>query len=83
MRLSHSSGRDGAGLTAMWIAFFNFLSMFFAPLFGSIPTLSTGPALIMVGVFMAEGLGTIDWSPRAARWALERGHPRQLSALSL
>lgn len=47
----------------MWIAFFNFLSMFFAPLFGSIPTLSTGPALIMVGVFMAEGLGTIDWSP--------------------
>ena len=37
----YEGGRTG--LTALWIALFNFLSMFFAPLFGSIPTLSTGP----------------------------------------
>jgi len=55
----YEGGRTG--MTALWIALFNFLSMFFAPLFSSIPTVSTGPALIMVGVFMAEGLKDIDW----------------------
>ncbi|EOD39349.1 hypothetical protein EMIHUDRAFT_223534 [Emiliania huxleyi CCMP1516] len=97
----YEGGRTG--LTALWIALFNFLSMFFAPLFGSIPTLSTGPpatamrasrartrprhvrgcvaacpALIMVGVFMAEGLGTIDWhdymqASREATYKIEAG----------
>jgi len=49
------------GLTALWIAFFNFLCMFLAPFISSIPTISTGPALLMVGVFMASGLQDIDW----------------------
>jgi len=49
------------GLTALWIAFFNFLCIFLSPFISSIPTISTGPALIMVGVFMASGLRDIDW----------------------
>lgn len=56
----YEGGRTG--LTALVIAFFNFICMFFAPLFSSIPTMSTGPALIMVGVFMIEGVKDIDWS---------------------
>ena len=55
----YEGGRTG--LTALTIAFFNFLAMFFAPLFSSIPTLATGPALMMVGVFMIEGVKDIDW----------------------
>lgn len=56
----YEGGRTG--LTALVIAFFNFICMFFAPFFGSIPTLSTGPALVMVGVFMIEGVKDIDWA---------------------
>lgn len=55
----YEGGRTG--VTALVIAFLNFLSMFFAPFFSSIPTLSTGPALIMVGVFMIQGVKDIDW----------------------
>jgi len=55
----YEGGRTG--MTAMVIALLNFLSMFFAPFFSSIPTISTGPALIMVGVFMIEGVKDIDW----------------------
>jgi len=56
----YEGGRTG--VTALMIAFLNFLAMFFAPFFSSIPTVSTGPALIMVGVFMIEGVKDIDWS---------------------
>ena len=35
------------------------LAMLFSPLFASIPTISSGPALIMVGVFMLEGVKDI------------------------
>merc|ERR1711871_1244558 len=56
----YEGGRTG--MTALTIAFFNFLSMFFAPFFSSIPTISTGPALVMVGVFMIEGVKDIDWT---------------------
>lgn len=56
----YEGGRTG--LTAMVIAFWNFICIFFGPLFASIPTISTGPALIMVGVFMIEGVKDIDWT---------------------
>lgn len=56
----YEGGRTG--LTACVIAFFNFLCMFLAPLFASVPTLATGPALVMVGVFMIEGVKDIDWT---------------------
>ena len=49
-------------MTALVIAFLNFLSMFFAPFFSGIPTISTGPALVMVGAFMIEGVKDIDWA---------------------
>merc|ERR1719387_2630225 len=56
----YEGGRTG--LTAPVIAFFNFICMFLAPFFSSIPTVSTGPALIMVGVFMIEGVKDINWT---------------------
>ena len=55
----YEGGRTG--LTALTIAFFNFLSIFLAPFFASIPTVATGPALILVGVFMIEGVKDVDW----------------------
>eukprot|EP00746_Dinoflagellata_sp_MGD_P154239 gnl/MRDRNA2_/MRDRNA2_84715_c1_seq1.p1 gnl/MRDRNA2_/MRDRNA2_84715_c1~~gnl/MRDRNA2_/MRDRNA2_84715_c1_seq1.p1 ORF type:complete len:731 (+),score=131.02 gnl/MRDRNA2_/MRDRNA2_84715_c1_seq1:279-2195(+) len=56
----YEGGRTG--LTALVIAFFNFICMFLAPFFSAIPTISTGPALVMVGVFMIEGVKDIDWT---------------------
>ena len=56
----YEGGRTG--MTALVIAFLNFLSMFFTPFFSSIPTISTGPALVMVGAFMIEGVKDIDWT---------------------
>ena len=55
----YEGGRTG--LTALVIAFLNFLCIFLTPLFSAIPTLSTGPALVMVGVFMIEGVKDIEW----------------------
>ena len=56
----YEGGRTG--LTALVIAFLNFICIFLTPLLSSIPTLSTGPALVMVGVFMIEGVKDIDWT---------------------
>ena len=49
------------GLTAFVIAICFALSLFFAPLFLSIPTQATGPALILVGVMMCSGVSKIEW----------------------
>ena len=56
----YEGGRTG--LTALVIAFLNFICIFMTPLLSSVPTLSTGPALVMVGVFMIEGVKDIDWT---------------------
>ncbi|CAE7210156.1 AZG1 [Symbiodinium sp. CCMP2592] len=56
----YEGGRTG--LTALVIAFMNFICIFLTPLLSSVPTLSTGPALVMVGVFMIEGVKDIDWT---------------------
>lgn len=40
-----------------------FLSMLFAPIFISIPTAATAPALIMVGISMMEVLRDVDFDP--------------------
>ncbi|CAE7477882.1 unnamed protein product [Symbiodinium natans] len=56
----YEGGRTG--LTALVIAFLNFVCIFMTPLLSSVPTLSTGPALVMVGVFMIEGVKDIDWT---------------------
>ena len=50
-----------SGLTAVTVSFFFMLSLFFAPLFGSIPTTATSPVSILVGVLMMSQATEIDW----------------------
>ena len=49
------------GLTALTVAVLFVLSLFLAPLFGSIPSAATAPALIMVGFFMMSPASKINW----------------------
>lgn len=49
------------GLTAMIVAFYFFLSIFFAPVIASIPPWATGGALVVVGALMARSLGEVKW----------------------
>lgn len=60
-----SAGGVGAGartgLTALFIGFFFFLSLFFAPIIASIPAWATGGALILVGSMMARSLADVKW----------------------
>ena len=58
------------GFASVVSSIFCFASMLFAPLFISIPTAATAPALIMVGISMLGVLrdvdfDTIDWTPVA------------------
>jgi AGZA family xanthine/uracil permease-like MFS transporter len=50
------------GLTALVTAACFVLTLFFAPLVGSIPPQAYGPALIVVGLFMLEPIRRIDFS---------------------
>ncbi|QYE97863.1 NCS2 family permease [Paraclostridium sordellii] len=50
------------GLTALTTGVLFLLSLFFAPIFTSIPTQATAPVLILVGVMMASSLLQIDFS---------------------
>ncbi len=50
------------GLTALVVAILFALSLFFEPLFGSIPGAATAPALILVGVFMITPVKDIEWN---------------------
>ena len=50
------------GVTAIVTAGFFLLSLFFAPLFLSIPSAATAPALILVGFFMMSPVKDIDFS---------------------
>ena len=49
------------GLTAVTVAVLFLLSLFLEPLFGSIPSAATAPALIIVGVMMITPLTEIDF----------------------
>lgn len=49
------------GLTAIVVGILFLLSLFFAPLAGSVPVYATAPALLFVAVLMASGLAEIDW----------------------
>ena len=42
------------GLTAVWVAGFFLLALFFVPFIGLVPTVATAPALIIVGFLMIE-----------------------------
>jgi len=50
------------GLTAVVTAILFLLSIFFSPLLVTITGAVTAPALIVVGILMAQQLGGIDWS---------------------
>jgi adenine/guanine/hypoxanthine permease len=50
------------GLTAVAVAFFFALALFFAPLFLMIPQAATAPVLILVGLFMATPIKEINFS---------------------
>ncbi len=54
---------DGArtGLAAVTVAVLFFLSLFFTPLFISVPAMATAPCLIVVGAMMLGGAKEIDW----------------------
>ena len=49
------------GLASVVVAGLFLLSMFFSPLLGVVTAAVTAPALIVVGVLMASGLGDIEW----------------------
>lgn len=49
------------GLTTMVTGICFFISLFFAPIFASIPPWATGGALILVGSMMMRGVIAINW----------------------
>jgi AGZA family xanthine/uracil permease-like MFS transporter len=49
------------GLTALFVAIFFLLALFFAPLAGSVPDFASAAALLYVAVVMTRGLAEIDW----------------------
>lgn len=49
------------GLTAVFVGILFLISMIFSPLLAVIPTTVTAPALIIVGVLMANNLKYINW----------------------
>ena len=55
-----SGGRTG--LTALFVALFFLLALFFAPLAGMVPAYATAAALLYVACVMARGLAEIDWN---------------------
>ncbi|WEV37002.1 NCS2 family permease [Lactobacillus sp. ESL0677] len=50
------------GLTAVFVAIFFLISMIFSPLLGLFTTHVTAPALIIVGVLMAQNTAHIHWN---------------------
>nr|XP_043637814.1 adenine/guanine permease AZG2 [Erigeron canadensis] len=56
--------REGGrtGLTAIIVGFYFFLSIFFIPLFSSVPPWAIGPSLVMVGALMMKVIKDIDWN---------------------
>ena len=49
------------GVSAITVAFFFFISLFFSPILASIPAYATGPALILIGVMLIAHVDRIQW----------------------
>jgi AGZA family xanthine/uracil permease-like MFS transporter len=49
------------GVTAIVVAFFFFIALFFSPILASIPPYATGPALILVGILLIAHVDRIAW----------------------
>lgn len=50
------------GLTAVWVGIFFLISTIFSPILSIFTTQVTAPALIIVGVLMAENLAHVHWT---------------------
>merc|ERR1719229_2064760 len=49
------------GVTAIVVGILFFFSLFFSPIFASIPPWATGPALVLIGAFMMDTITEVDW----------------------
>ncbi|KAL4401306.1 purine nucleobase transmembrane transporter [Malassezia pachydermatis] len=49
------------GITALVVALLFFLSLFFAPIFASLPSWATGSVLVIVGSMMMSSVAEINW----------------------
>jgi len=49
------------GLTAVVIAFYFLIAMFFGPVLGAVPSAATSPVLIFIGTLMTGQVGQIAW----------------------
>ena len=49
------------GIVPIVVSFFFFVSLFFSPIFSSIPPYATGPALILVGIMLMAHADHIPW----------------------
>ncbi len=49
------------GLTAIWTGIFFLIALFFSPIFLTIPSFATAPALIVVGFLMMQNCAKIAW----------------------
>lgn len=49
------------GLTAVVVSILFSLALFFSPLFAAIPASATGPAMIMVGIFMMQPIKLMNF----------------------
>jgi AGZA family xanthine/uracil permease-like MFS transporter len=65
--------RDGGrtGLTACFSGLFFLMCLPFSPWLSQVPALASGPALVVVGVFMMEAVKGIDWCARPSRATLK------------
>ncbi|XP_076927652.1 adenine/guanine permease AZG2-like [Bidens hawaiensis] len=56
--------REGGrtGLTAIFVGFYFLLSIFFIPIFTSVPPWAIGPSLVIVGALMMKVIKDIDWN---------------------
>lgn len=61
---SASGVTDGGrtGLTSLTCGLLFLVALLFSPIIGAIPTFATAPALIVVGLFMLEGVTKIDFA---------------------
>ena len=50
------------GITGVVVSFMFFLSLFFAPIFASLPSWATGSTLVIVGSMMASNTAQVNWS---------------------
>jgi AGZA family xanthine/uracil permease-like MFS transporter len=50
------------GLSAVFVAFFFSLALFFSPIISIVPAYATAPALILVGIYMSKHLSRINFN---------------------